>query len=66
MIVLLLIGIAIGVILILAAVLNWQSIYDNMEISLIAGIFGENAGRLTCLLAGVGVIGLCIAGFVAK
>ena len=66
MIVLLLIGIAIGVILILAAVMNWQSIYDNMEIGLIAGIFGENAGRLTCLVAGLAVIGLCIAGFVAR
>ena len=66
MIVLLFIGIAIGVILILAAVMNWESIYDHMEVAVVAGIFGENAGRLTCLLAGVAVIGLSVAGFIMK
>lgn len=66
MIVLLLIGVALGLLLVTAAVMNWESIYDNLEVGLVAAIFGENAGRLTCLLAGVAVIGLCVAGYVAR
>ena len=66
MIFLLLLGIAIGLVLITAAVLNWESIHGSMEFGVVATIFGENAGRLTCLVAGVVVIGVCVAGYVAR
>jgi hypothetical protein len=59
-------GIAIGLVLILAAVLNWETIYGSLEFGLVAAVFGENAGRLTCLVAGIVVIGVSVAGYVAR
>lgn len=61
-----LISICVGVWFVTSALLEWEWFYEIMEISLIAAFFGDGAGRVVCLLFGVALVFVGIAGLFVK
>jgi hypothetical protein len=55
-----LIGIAIGVFFVVAALLGWEWVYGWWDVEVVRAILGESAARWYCATGGLVIVGMTI------